>query len=341
MKIFFSFFTRILITIILIGSIFVTTNVYAATTLFTRSLKVGMSGEDVRQLQLTLNLSPDTRVAQSGPGSPGLETTYFGQMTARAVVRFQEKYATDILVPIGLKTGTGYVGTATLSVLNRPVIYQKSVPQIPNQTSTSSVQKTNNTISVLTSEIKENPNKKNLDVFLSAIDRVAEKNGRSSSVTAAIKDQIRRDIATTTNLQDTFINIVQKQVSASLPTLASTPYIDDFVYNITRSLKTSFFPKKVEAQVGTDFGGALLFSFFCNCSANWLLTITPLPPTFATLLTYQTGSQAFLSYNIPITTWLLGKYQTGAGICLIYVGTGCADLPSEGMITPFVGSSPI
>ena len=81
--------------------------------IFTRVLQFGSVGNDVKILQQFLNSDPDTIIANSGAGSPGLETTKFGPATRVAVQKFQLKYG---LVKKG-GSGYGIVGPKTRTKL--------------------------------------------------------------------------------------------------------------------------------------------------------------------------------------------------------------------------------
>jgi peptidoglycan hydrolase-like protein with peptidoglycan-binding domain len=95
-----------------------TNNTAYANYSWTRSLTVGSTGEDVRMLQRLLNSNADTQVAVSGVGSRGNETTYFGPATKAAVMKFQNKYRSEVLTPSGLITATGYFGPASMNKAN-------------------------------------------------------------------------------------------------------------------------------------------------------------------------------------------------------------------------------
>jgi len=77
-----------------------------------RDLSFGSSGDDVKSLQEFLK-------SQSGIYPQGLITGYFGSLTRSAVIRFQERYASEILNPLGLVSGTGIVGSMTRSKINQ------------------------------------------------------------------------------------------------------------------------------------------------------------------------------------------------------------------------------
>jgi peptidoglycan hydrolase-like protein with peptidoglycan-binding domain len=83
-----------------------------------QNLAMGDRGPAVKRLQQALNHYTDVQVAASGPGSAGNETTYFGPQTRRAVIRFQERHAAEILAPVNVTDGTGYVGPSTRVKLN-------------------------------------------------------------------------------------------------------------------------------------------------------------------------------------------------------------------------------
>lgn len=86
---------------------------------WTRSLGQGSTGVDVMRLQQFLNTDPDTGLAPTGVGSKGLETQYYGPLTAAAVSKFQVKYRATILAPLGLVNPTGYFGPASQAEANR------------------------------------------------------------------------------------------------------------------------------------------------------------------------------------------------------------------------------
>ena len=67
-------------------------------------LETGSTGSEVQALQQYLNTHGYT-VAESGPGSPGNETTRFGALTRAALIKLQEAN--------GISPAAGYFGPKT------------------------------------------------------------------------------------------------------------------------------------------------------------------------------------------------------------------------------------
>ena len=82
----------------------------------TQNLYWGMQNQQVSYLQEFLKNQGESIYPE------GLVTGYFGILTKNAVVRFQNKYADEILKPLGLTSGTGFVGQLTREKLNKLLI---------------------------------------------------------------------------------------------------------------------------------------------------------------------------------------------------------------------------
>jgi hypothetical protein len=91
--------------------------VASAQVTFARDLSLGSTGGDVMALQIYLN-SHGFPLAASGIGSPGHETDTYGPLTKKALIVLQEKYAAQILAPIGLTHGTGNFFASTRAFVN-------------------------------------------------------------------------------------------------------------------------------------------------------------------------------------------------------------------------------
>jgi len=99
---------------------------------FTRDLTMGSSGADVKCLQQYLNSDADTKVADSGVGSPGNETEFFGSLTKAAAIKWQDKFSAQVLAPVNLSAGTGYWGNSSRSYYSSLAAAAPSTPGVPS-----------------------------------------------------------------------------------------------------------------------------------------------------------------------------------------------------------------
>lgn len=319
--------------------------------LFSDDLSIGSSGSSVLLLQQVLNRDVDTKIASTGVGSPGNETEYFGSRTRGAVVRFQEKYRDQILTPVGLVSGTGYVGASTRNKLNALLVSFSATGTVstPPQVSTTSAQKTPGSLSTTTVDTSsgkavtsrpiaapENPNLKNVDVFFAALEKVATKQGFSVARIAELKKQALIVFATTTDLRAEFSR--QARLDTSRPVARDNSFFGRLIASAEQIFYEWFVPQHALAQVGAPFGGILAATPFpCN-GGIWNITLSPLPPLEPLLLSYTSGSQIYPSYNTPFTSSLLGEFKP---VPSTYCWVGTYPYPSEGMIGPGTGSSPM
>ncbi|HCM36500.1 MAG TPA: hypothetical protein DIS53_01025 [Candidatus Wildermuthbacteria bacterium] len=82
---------------------------------FNHNLFFGVRGEEVRCLQEFLKAQGEDVYPE------GLVTGNFLALTQQAVIRFQEIYASEILAPLSLNSGTGYVGQMTRNKMNQMI----------------------------------------------------------------------------------------------------------------------------------------------------------------------------------------------------------------------------
>jgi len=305
---------------------------------FDRTLSLGMSGVDVQELQKILNSDPRTQISQTGTGSPGNETAYFGALTRAAVIRFQEENSSQILVPNGLSAGTGIVGASTRAVLNGSVQKQAvSVKTLPQNNAIATISTSNAIPAEVLPYISSstNPNNlKNVGTLLSDIEKVSKEQGLSGLSMQQAKDAVLKVVATSTDLREAFIADAQKHLSSrTFQRSLFGDALNDLVSGVKKSLVPIAF-----AQVGSPFGGALLSPIYCTASENWLLDIQPLAPTYAALLTYQIGSQIYMTFDLPFTLELLGHYSFG-NQCIEGEYPYVITVPSQGAVSPETGSS--
>ncbi|MCF7906409.1 peptidoglycan-binding protein [Patescibacteria group bacterium] len=108
---------------------------------FTKPLDIGEISEDVKNLQIFLN-NNGFLISEDGPGSKGNETNYFGPKTKEALIKFQNEYKKEILEPLGIDNGTGYLGRSTINFIEK-LSSSSNTNNSSNNTSSNSNQSSN------------------------------------------------------------------------------------------------------------------------------------------------------------------------------------------------------
>lgn len=224
--------------------------------------------------------------------------------------------------------------TATSFSYPQETISSKNPVMTPSQSSMSSrfVSPRQTSTNTTRKSVGTTANQVNLEIFINKV----RSNGKNIPEIEGIINQMRTDVATTTDLTSLFLK------QPGLIPLNSKITQETPLKRRIASLIDIFKPKQVSAVSTLPFGGPLLYSYFCTCSYTWLIWVGPTVSvgTSNMILDYVPFSQGFLNYNIPYTTNLMGKYSPSSSMCYIYYGYGCINLPvSYGMITPIVGSS--
>ncbi len=76
------------------------------------------------------------------------------------------------------------------------------------------------------------------------------------------------------------------------------------------------------AVQNNPFGGLIVNKFFCNCSANWIITVQPPKDDLPRVLSFDFGSILYQFYKMKVGEQILGTWES-ASQCLVITSHGC------------------
>lgn len=315
---------------------------------FTQNLSRGDRGAEVRRLQQVLNQLLPTPVAATGPGSIGQETDFYGPATAAAISRFQEIHAEDVLAPVDLQQGTGYLGNSTRAKLNHLLVLEARNAgdgAVAVSSLDSDGQNVDNILrdDEVDDEIAELETRVNLDKWDLTEN---EKRQIAMSVPEEIRGDFFPDYVGSSNTNDprnddgddTYDNPLQQEYQRRLELQSSAvdmlrdmskSYVTEPLQRLQHSLAQVFGPAETaNAQLGLVFGGRVGAVIPCTCNP---------PAVHFTVIGARPASSVYfpgVTQKSPPTPPLpgagtLGNY-TPFGICLVGVPPACAPTPAFG-----------
>ena len=266
---------------------------------------------DVNYLQTFLNQDSRTSLGDSGPGSLNETTSYFGQKTKEAVMRFQQLFAAEILAPAKLSAPNGVFGPLTRSKANKLLSDQR--------TSLSGLQ--------LPAGLPQNPLLPS-GGFGVGSPFVATSNSKSGTSTKS----------TTGGSSSGGSGISAGGIAAGAGTGIAGGVVGSSLGGLTGGSSGS----SGGMGMSTNFAGRITNVTYCTCTANIMLDISQQSGGQISLL-YQPGqSTLYERYNIftPGAN-VLGNYTQGGGQCEVLDGTECNSQGSPRGNIKMIGTSAI
>lgn len=333
---------------------------------FNTNLSKGMRSNDVKMLQILLNTDSRTRVAETGAGSPGNETNYFGPGTFRAVQRFQTLYKAIILTPIGLTAPTGFVGSRSRMVLNQLLIGLKNSF---SQNKSFNITVGNDTYyNVQNNYAGVNSNYAGVNINYSGTNinytgttiglnnnlNASTTNGFSGNASSTQLAGDQQQNATGTNSSQYYgQNSTQSGTQNGTTTTGTGIYSGTTGTNSQQNTGTNSGSNNTAAIIGgavvgtallgsalsssgggssggirTVFGGRIVSVVYCTCDASILLFVFDVDLKTAVQLLYIPGfSTLYTAYNVfQPGPLVLGGYIQSGVPCLVVSGSSCVSV---------------